>query len=224
MSSALVDLLRSRCAGGVALALSGGCDSALLLAVLARLRQEKDFPFLAVHIQTPLQTAEEGERCRRLAARFQVELITVSPDVLTLPAVCGNRRDRCYHCKKMIFRSVLAAAEERQIPLVIDGTNADDCKEYRPGRQALAELGIFSPLAEAGLTKPQVRQLAAEYGLEEAHLPASACLACCNLFEKVSQEASCLFAVEASSAGVFLVLCLTDASDVRVFRVRVHEN
>ena len=60
---------------------------------------------------------------------------------------------------------------------MIDGTNADDCKEYRPGRQALAELGIFSPLAEAGLTKPQVRELAAEYGLEEAHLPASACLA-----------------------------------------------
>ena len=177
MSSALVDLLLSRCAGGVALALSGGCDSALLLAVLARLRQEKDFPFLAVHIQTPLQTTEEAERCRRLAARFQVELVTVSPDVLTLPAVCGNRRDRCYHCKKMIFQAVLAAAEERQIPLVIDGTNADDCKEYRPGRQALAELGIFSPLAEAGLTKPQVRQLGAEYGLEEAHLPASACLA-----------------------------------------------
>ena len=177
MSSGLLGLLRNRCCYGVVLALSGGCDSALLLAVLARLRQEKAFPFFAVHIQTPLQTAEEAVRCRKLAVRFQVELVTVSPDVLALPAVCGNRRDRCYHCKKLIFTAVREVAEAHQIPLVIDGTNADDCLEYRPGRQALTELGIFSPLAEAGLTKREVRRLAAEYGLDEAFLPASACLA-----------------------------------------------
>lgn len=177
MSDTLLALLRDRCRNGAALAFSGGCDSALLLAVLARLRQEKAFPLLALHIQTPLQTAEEAERCRKLADRFQVDLLTLSPDVMSLPAVCGNRRDRCYHCKKLIFTTLCATAKTHQIPLVMDGTNADDCREFRPGRQALAELGIYSPLAEAGLTKMQVRKLAAEYGLEEAALPASACLA-----------------------------------------------
>ncbi len=177
MSSTLDDRLLSLCRNGVVLALSGGCDSATLLALFSRLQQKNTFPLLAVHIQTPLQTAEEAERCRKLAARFQVELVTVSPDILTLPAVRENRRDRCYHCKKMIFSAVCEAAEARQIALVVDGTNADDCKEYRPGRQALTELGVFSPFAEEGLTKLQVRQLAAEYGLDEAELPASACLA-----------------------------------------------
>lgn len=177
MSAVLLDLLRNRCRNGAALAFSGGCDSALLLAVLARLRQEKSFPLLAVHIQTPLQTAAEAERCRKLADRFQVELLTLSPDVMTLPAVCANSRDRCYHCKKTIFTALCRTAEAHQITLVMDGTNADDAKEYRPGRKALAELGIFSPLAEAGLTKLNVRRLAEEYGLQEAFLPSSACLA-----------------------------------------------
>ena len=177
MSAVLLDLLRSRCRNGAALAFSGGCDSALLLAVLARLRQERAFPLLAVHIQTPLQTADEAERCRKLADRFQVELLTLSPDVMSLPAVCANRRDRCYYCKKTIFTALCSVAEAHQIHFVMDGSNADDVKEYRPGRKALAELGIFSPLAEAGLTKQNVRRLAEEYGLQEAFLPASACLA-----------------------------------------------
>lgn len=177
MSSALTHVLEKYCSSGVALAFSGGCDSALLLAALARLRREKNFPLLAVHIQTPLQTAEELKRCSSLAEHFQVEFLTVSPDVMSLPEVAGNRRDRCYHCKKMLFESILAIATARKLGAVLDGTNADDCKEYRPGRKALAELGIISPLAEAGLTKEQVRQMAAEYGLAEADLPASACLA-----------------------------------------------
>lgn len=177
MISALSEVLWKYCRDGVALAFSGGCDSALLLAALARLRREKNFPLLAVHIQTPLQTTAEAERCRVLAERFQVKLVTVSPDVLALPAVCKNQRDRCYHCKKMLFSEICREAAACKIPVVIDGTNTDDCKEYRPGRQALKELGIVSPLAEAGFTKKQVRQLAAMYDLEEADLPASACLA-----------------------------------------------
>lgn len=214
MLPSLLAFLEKTCGQGAALALSGGCDSALLLAVLAQMRRKNDFPLLAVHVQTPLQTTAEADRCAALAARFQVELVTLSPDVLALPAVKENGRDRCYHCKKLLFESILATAAERGFFTVLDGTNADDCREYRPGRQALAELGILSPLAGAGLTKRQVRQLAAEYGLAEADLPAAACLATRFPYDTALTE-DCLRRVEA--AELFLRAILTGH-----FRVRIH--
>ena len=162
---------------GICLALSGGCDSVLLLAILAEMRAEQPFPLLAVHARTPFQTLEEWERCRRLATRFQVELESVSPDILSLPEVRNNASDRCYHCKKMLFTAIRDLAAERGTGVLFDGTNSDDCKVYRPGRQALAELGVISPLALAQMTKTQVRQLAAEYVPEVADLPAASCLA-----------------------------------------------
>lgn len=162
---------------GICLALSGGCDSALLLAVLAGMRAQTPFPLLAVHIHTPLQTEAELIRCRTLAARFGVDLKIAEPDILFVPEVRNNAPDRCYHCKQKIFTAIQNLAEEAGCAVLFDGTNADDTQVHRPGRQALAGLGVVSPLADAGLNKQQIRQMAAAYGLAEADLPAAACLA-----------------------------------------------
>ena len=163
---------------GVCLAFSGGCDSALLLAVLAEEKKKQDFPLSAAMIAGPFQTEPEKAEARQTAEQWGVDLVFPDvPDLLSLPQILNNERDRCYHCKKMMFQTLCNFAEHAQIQTVMDGTNADDLKVYRPGRQALLELGVISPLAEAGLSKTEVRSLAAEMGLSTATKPASACLA-----------------------------------------------
>lgn len=160
---------------GVCLAFSGGCDSTLLLAVLSEMADRDHFlPVMAAGL---LQTEEETARARSLAEKFHTELVILSPDVLSLDAVRMNRRDRCYHCKKYFFEAIRSVASERRLKYVIDGTNADDLLVYRPGRKALEELNILSPLAMAGLTKSQVRMLTAQYDEAAARQPATPCLA-----------------------------------------------
>ena len=85
--------------------------------------------------------------------------------------------DRCYLCKKCLFRKLIAKAEELGARTVLDGTNADDLTVYRPGIRALRELGVISPLAELGITKAEVRQIAAEYGLSVSGRPSTPCMA-----------------------------------------------
>lgn len=171
----LRDLLKKMLTEGVCLAFSGGCDSTLLLALLSEMSVGKNF--LPVMAAGPLQTPEEVARAKRLAEKFHSSLLVLSPDVLTLDGVRMNRRDRCYHCKKYFFEMIRTAARERGLKYVIDGTNADDLLTYRPGRKALAELDVASPLAMAGLTKAQVRAMTARYDEEIAYLPATPCLA-----------------------------------------------
>lgn len=107
------------------------------------------------------------------------EVVCVTLDVpdLTIPEVAMNRRDRCYHCKRAMFLKLLEKAREIGADCVMEGTNADDQKVYRPGIRALRELGIRSPLAEEGLTKADVRRLAREAGLAVSDKPSSPCLA-----------------------------------------------
>lgn len=115
---------------------------------------------------------------KRLEAEgHEVLPVTVELPDLSIPEVAMNRRDRCYWCKRAMFAKLKAYAEAVGADFVADGTNADDLKEYRPGLRARDEMGVRSPLAEAGLTKADVRRLAAAAGLPVADKPSSPCMA-----------------------------------------------
>ena len=162
---------------GICTAFSGGTDSSLLLTVLSELRVQSPFPLLAVIFTTAFQTAEETRSAQALAAELGVPAEVVTFDVLSDPVIRMNPADRCYHCKRRLFTEMRRIAEARGLKYLTDGTNADDTKVYRPGRKALEELGVVSPLASCGFTKEDVRSAARELLVPTADKPSSPCLA-----------------------------------------------
>ena len=157
----------------VAIAFSGGVDSSYLLyAALhygARAR--------AYYVNSAFQPRFELEDARRLAGDLHADLRELQVDVLSSPTVTANPPDRCYHCKRVIFRTIAAAAAEDGFPVLLDGTNASDDAGDRPGMRALRELSVRSPLRECGLTKDEIRRLSREAGLFTWDKPSYACLA-----------------------------------------------
>lgn len=157
----------------VAIAFSGGVDSSYLLyAALhhgARAR--------AYYVNSAFQPAFELEDARRLAGELNADMKVLPVDVLASETVTANPPDRCYHCKQVIFRTILAAAEADGFTVLLDGTNASDDAGDRPGMRALRELSVRSPLRECGLTKAEIRRLSREAGLFTWDKPAYACLA-----------------------------------------------
>ena len=156
-----------------ALAFSGGTDSALLLCEARRLGADVK----AYFVKGPFQPQFELEDARRLARELGAEMEVIETDVLALPEVAGNGPRRCYYCKRAIFSLIFERARRDGYDTVIDGTNASDQVDDRPGMQAIAELGVLSPLRMCGVTKAQVRELSAEAGLFTARKPSYACLA-----------------------------------------------
>ena len=162
---------------GICAAFSGGVDSALLLTVLSELYARKTFPLLAVVFSTPFHTAEETADAMKLAEELGVPAKLVERDVLSDPALRENPKDRCYLCKRGLFSEMGRIAAEHGIHHLVDGTNADDTKVYRPGRKALEELGVLSPLAVCGFTKEEIRAAARELLVPVADKPSTPCLA-----------------------------------------------
>ena len=156
-----------------ALAFSGGTDSALLLCEARRLGADVK----AYFVKGPFQPQFELEDARRLAKELGAEMEVIETDVLALPEVAENGPRRCYYCKRAIFSLIFERARRDGYESVIDGTNASDQVDDRPGMQAIAELGVLSPLRMCGVTKAQVRELSAEAGLFTARKPSYACLA-----------------------------------------------
>ena len=163
--------------GGVCEAFSGGVDSALLLTVLSELRARRPFPLLAVVFSTAFHTAEETASAVKQAEELGVPVELLERDVLSDPVLRRNPKDRCYHCKHVLFSEMKRIAASRGIGNLVDGTNADDTRVYRPGRKALEELGVLSPLALCGFTKDEIRAAARELLIPVADKPSAPCLA-----------------------------------------------
>lgn len=173
LSDDLLAWLRALPAGGIGVAFSGGADSTLLLAAAAR--SGRAVTALTAH--TALHSPAELQRAESLAASLGVPLQVFRLNPLELPPVRANATDRCYHCKRALFAQMLAFAAAQGITTLADGSNADDARVYRPGRRALRELGVRSPLAELGFSKADIRRLSAALGLPTATAPAVPCLA-----------------------------------------------
>ena len=161
--------------GRVALGFSGGVDSTLLLRVALAVLGSGNV--LAVIADTPSLPRKELAGALRLAETMGAECVVIHPDELSDPDYAANPADRCYFCKKHLFGRIAKVAGERGFTQVLDGNNADDAGDYRPGRRAAGELGVKSPLMEAGLTKAEIRALSRNAGLPTADKPAMACLA-----------------------------------------------
>ena len=170
-------MLEELSSGGVCEAFSGGVDSALLLTVLSELRARKPFPLLAVVFATAFHTADETASAVKQAEELGVPVELVERDVLSDPVLRQNPKDRCYHCKRSLFSEMKRIAADRGIGNLVDGTNADDMRAYRPGRKALEELGVLSPLALCGFTKDEIRAAARELLIPVADKPSTPCLA-----------------------------------------------
>lgn len=156
-----------------ALAFSGGTDSAYLLWAAVQAGAEVQPYFVRSAFQPRFELAD----AERLCAQLGLTLRVLDCDVLAQPEIAANPPERCYYCKRVLFTRLLAAAAEEGYSLVLDGTNASDPEDDRPGMRALRELGVRSPLREAGLSKTEVRRLSAQAGLFTADKPSYACLA-----------------------------------------------
>ncbi len=171
-----LDILRTHLAtlGRVILGYSGGVDSGLL-AVAARqaLGTER---FLAVTGRSASYPAVQADAAVELAERFDVPTLEVETHELEDPRYLRNSTERCYFCKSELWVRLHEIASERGFDTIIDGTNADDLGEHRPGLRAAAELRVRSPLAELGWTKQDVRNAARELGLPIWNAPAAPCL------------------------------------------------
>ena len=160
-----------------AVAFSGGVDSSLLLK-LACLRAKKQGTYVyAIAAHTELHPSGDLEIAKRVAEESGAAFTVLKLQELKEADIVNNPVDRCYRCKKLLFKEIKRKAEELGVKVLIEGTNLDDTKVYRPGLKAIKELGIKSPLKDAGLTKEEVRKLATAYDISVADRPSTPCLA-----------------------------------------------
>ncbi|MDD3141636.1 MAG: ATP-dependent sacrificial sulfur transferase LarE [Lachnospiraceae bacterium] len=196
----------------VAIAFSGGVDSAFLLYLANKYAKEVK----AYYVQSSFQPAFELADARKLCEEMGVLLQVLEVDVMCNPKVIRNHSDRCYFCKKVIFERIRQAAQEDNIQILLDGTNASDDAGDRPGMKALEELNVLSPLREYGYTKDDIRSGSKEAGLFVFDKPAYACLATRIPYEtKITKEM--LMQIE-EAENVMFSLGFKD------FRVRVLQN
>lgn len=159
--------------GSLVVAFSGGVDSTFLLKVAGDVLGDR---VIAVTARSETYPQREYEETVKTAAEFKVKHLTVETSEIDNPGFAGNPPDRCYYCKKELFSRLKECAKKEGMAFVADGSNADDAGDFRPGLQAGCELGIKSPLKEAGLAKDEIRLLSREMGLSTWDKPSFACL------------------------------------------------
>ncbi|MBQ6137206.1 MAG: ATP-dependent sacrificial sulfur transferase LarE [Kiritimatiellae bacterium] len=157
-----------------AVAFSSGVDSTFLLHVA---HEELGDRVTAVTVRSPAFPKREFDEAAAFCRANGVHHATIDFDALAVPGFAENPPDRCYHCKKAVFGQILAFADANGLAAVLEGSNVDDDGDYRPGHRAIKELGVGSPLHDAGLTKAEIRALSGKMGLPTADKPSFACLA-----------------------------------------------
>ena len=163
-----------RAAERVAIGFSGGVDSAYL-AVVARRSLGAD-NVLAVIGRSASYPAEQWATARGVAESFGIKVLELDTDELSDPRYAANPSNRCYFCKTELWSKVVPLARAREFHVVVDGTNADDLGDYRPGAQAAREHGVTSPLADLGFTKAEIRDRSRALGIPTWSQPSSPCL------------------------------------------------
>lgn len=162
---------------GLAVAFSGGVDSSLLLRIACDIGKNHGKSVLAVTFETRLHPHGDLSEAKVLAETFGALHKTIEVNEFADPEIMNNPVDRCYRCKTLLFQTFLTYAQLEGYHYLIDGTNYDDLSAYRPGRKALQELGIHSPLLEKQVTKDMIRSLAAELSIASSDKPSAPCLA-----------------------------------------------
>lgn len=197
--------------GSVAVAFSGGVDSTFLLKVAQETLGERA---VAVTVKSCVFPAREAIEAELFCKNQGITQYIYEADVLAVDGFADNPSNRCYRCKKELFQGIWNLARAQGITHVIEGSNIDDLGDYRPGLQAVTELGIKSPLREAKLYKKEIRTLSKMYGLSVWDKPSYACLASRFAYgEKITAER--LSMVE--KAEQFLI-----ESGFEQMRVRIH--
>jgi uncharacterized protein len=168
------------------IAYSGGVDSTFLLKVAKDVLGEK---VIAVTANSPTYSEQESTQAQKIAKAMKVKHITIYSRELELSEFTNNPPERCYFCKKELFKRLKEIAKIEGLSHVADGTNYDDTKDFRPGIRALKELGIKSPLKKVGFTKKEIRECSQKMGLPTWNKPQIACLASRIPYgEKITQE------------------------------------
>ncbi|MBU0686326.1 MAG: ATP-dependent sacrificial sulfur transferase LarE [Candidatus Margulisbacteria bacterium] len=159
----------------VVVAYSGGLDSTFLLSVAFEVLGADNV--LAVNAWSETYPSSEASAAKEIAEKIGAKFAVIDSGELENELFVQNNKDRCYHCKKELFSRLKEVAEKHGLKQVVDGSNKDDEKDYRPGSRAAEELGILSPLQEVGITKNEIRKFSKERNLPTWDKPSFACLA-----------------------------------------------
>ena len=171
---------------GLIVAYSGGVDSSYLAYAATRVLGNRA---LCITANSPSYPERHRTLAIRIATEFGLHHEIITTNETTRPDYRANPANRCYFCKHELYTHLVAIGRERGLPLIADGSNADDRGDYRPGRQAAREFGVRSPLDDVGLTKEEIRELSRQAGLPTWDEPASACLSSrIPYFSEVTEE------------------------------------